>query len=80
GWPGGDWAVKRVHVAAAVIRDSSGKIIAVLYVGFDYTDAQNAQFENLKRFRIGQTGSLALLDEQKKWLVPIAGVQALDQA
>jgi len=62
------------------IRDSSGKIIAVLYVGFDYTDAQNAQFENLKRFRIGQTGSLALLDEQNKWLVPPAGVQALDQA
>lgn len=62
------------------VRDSNGKVIAVLYVGFDYTDAQNAQFENLKRFRIGQTGSLALLDEQKKWLVPIAGVQALDQA
>jgi hypothetical protein len=62
------------------VRDSSGKIIAVLYVGFDYTDAQNAQFANLKRFRIGQTGSLALLDEQGKWLVPIAGVQALDQA
>ncbi|MEJ5057343.1 MULTISPECIES: methyl-accepting chemotaxis protein [unclassified Pseudomonas] len=62
------------------VRDSSGKVFAVLYVGFDYTDAQNAQFENLKRFRIGQTGSLALLDEQNKWLVPIAGVQALDQA
>ncbi|MDR6914485.1 methyl-accepting chemotaxis protein [Pseudomonas sp. 3296] len=62
------------------VRDSSGKVIAVLFVGFDYTDAQNAQFENLKRFRIGQTGSLALLDEQSKWLVPIAGVQALDQA
>ncbi|MBC3373310.1 methyl-accepting chemotaxis protein [Pseudomonas sp. SWRI92] len=62
------------------VRDSSGKIIAVLYVGFDYTDAQNAQFENLKRFRIGKTGSLALLDEQSKWLVPPAGVQALDKA
>lgn len=62
------------------VRDGSGKVIAVLFVGFDYTDAQNAQFENLKRFRIGQTGSLALLDEQNKWLVPIAGVQALDQA
>ncbi|KAA0978103.1 methyl-accepting chemotaxis protein [Pseudomonas sp. ANT_H12B] len=62
------------------VRDSSGKVIAVLYVGFDYTDAQNAQFANLKRFRIGQTGSLALLDEQNKWLVPIAGVQALDRA
>ncbi|RON56418.1 methyl-accepting chemotaxis protein [Pseudomonas frederiksbergensis] len=62
------------------VRDSSGKVIAVLFVGFDYTDAQNAQFENLKRFRIGTTGSLALLDEQGKWLVPIAGVQAQDKA
>ncbi|RDS92821.1 methyl-accepting chemotaxis protein [Pseudomonas fluorescens] len=62
------------------VRDSSGKVIAVLFIGFDYTDAQNAQFENLKRFRIGQTGSLALLDEQKHWLVPPAGVQALDQS
>ncbi|MGB3125611.1 MAG: methyl-accepting chemotaxis protein [Pseudomonas sp.] len=62
------------------VRDGAGKVIAVLFVGFDYTDSQNAQFENLKRFRIGQTGSLALLDEQKHWLVPPAGVQALDQA
>ncbi|MBO0492370.1 methyl-accepting chemotaxis protein [Pseudomonas sp. Marseille-Q1929] len=62
------------------VRDAAGKVIAVLFVGFDYTDAQNAQFDNLKRFRIGHTGSLALLDEQKKWLVPPAGVQALDQA
>ncbi|QNH74849.1 methyl-accepting chemotaxis protein [Pseudomonas protegens] len=57
-----------------------GKVIAVLFVGFDYTDAQNAQFANLKRFRIGQSGSLALLDEQNKWLVPPAGVQALEPA
>ncbi|WP_166221779.1 methyl-accepting chemotaxis protein [Pseudomonas atagonensis] len=62
------------------VRDSSGKVIAVLFVGFDYTDAQNAQFDNLKRFRIGQSGSLALLDEQNKWLVAPAGVKALDQA
>ena len=62
------------------VRDAAGKVIAVLFVGFDYTDAQNAQFDNLKRFRIGQTGSLALLDEQKRWLVPPAGVQALDQS
>ncbi|OPA82876.1 methyl-accepting chemotaxis protein [Pseudomonas fluorescens] len=62
------------------VRDADGKVIAVLFIGFDYTDAQAAQFENLKRFRIGQTGSLALLDEQKRWLVPPAGVQALDQA
>ncbi|SEL70823.1 Methyl-accepting chemotaxis protein [Pseudomonas sp. NFIX51] len=62
------------------VRDSAGQVIAVLFVGFDYTDAQNAQFDNLKRFRIGQTGSLALLDEQQKWLVPPAGVQALEPA
>lgn len=62
------------------VKDSSGKVIAVLFVGFDYTDAQNAQFENLKSFRIGKTGSLALLDEQNRWLVPPAGVQALEQA
>ncbi|AUF99220.1 methyl-accepting chemotaxis protein [Pseudomonas sp. 09C 129] len=62
------------------VRDSAGEVIAVLFVGFDYTDAQNAQFDNLKRFRIGQTGSLALLDEQQKWLVPPAGVQALEPA
>ncbi|WP_321861672.1 methyl-accepting chemotaxis protein [Pseudomonas paraveronii] len=62
------------------VRDASGKVIAVLFIGFDYTDAQNAQFANLKRFRIGQTGSLALLDEQKHWLVPPAGVQAPDQS
>jgi methyl-accepting chemotaxis protein len=62
------------------VRDSAGQVIAVLFVGFDYTDAQNAQFDNLKRFRIGHTGSLALLDEQHKWLVPPAGVQALEQS
>ncbi|SFQ48301.1 Methyl-accepting chemotaxis protein [Pseudomonas sp. NFPP07] len=62
------------------VRDSAGQVIAVLFVGFDYTDAQNAQFDNLKRFRIGQTGSLALLDEQQKWLVRPAGVQALEPA
>ncbi|MGY2289876.1 methyl-accepting chemotaxis protein [Pseudomonas sp. SDO528_S397] len=62
------------------VRDASGNVIAVLFIGFDYTDAQAAQFNNLKRFRIGQTGSLALLDEQKHWLVPPAGVQAPDAA
>ncbi|KAF0862198.1 HAMP domain-containing protein [Pseudomonas sp. LD120] len=62
------------------VLDSAGKVIAVLFVGFDYTDAQAAQFDNLKRFRIGQSGSLALLDEQNHWLVPPAGVQNLEQA
>jgi methyl-accepting chemotaxis protein len=62
------------------VRDAAGKVIAVLFVGFDYTDAQKAQFENLKNFRIGSTGSLALLDEQDRWLVPPAGVADLDQA
>ncbi len=62
------------------VRDSSGKVFAVLFVGFDYTDSQKAQFDNLKRFRIGTTGSLALLDEQKHWLVPPAGVTDAEQA
>ncbi|WP_416770990.1 methyl-accepting chemotaxis protein [Pseudomonas sp. RHF3.3-3] len=62
------------------VRDSSGKVFAVLFVGFDYTDAQKAQFDNLKRFRIGTTGSLALLDEQKRWLVPPAEVNDPEQA
>ena len=62
------------------VRDAGGKVIAVLFVGFDYTDAQKAQFDNLKSFRIGDTGSLALLDEQNKWLVPPAGVKDLDLA
>ncbi|OAI94899.1 chemotaxis protein [Pseudomonas putida] len=62
------------------VRDAGGQVIAILFVGFDYTDAQKNQFDNLKRFRIGQTGSLALLDEQGRWLVPPAGVTDLQQA
>ncbi len=62
------------------VSDHNGQVIAVLFVGFDYTDAQNAQFDNLRRFRIGLTGSLALLDENHKWLVAPAGVKALDKA
>lgn len=55
------------------VRDNGGRVIAVLFVGFDYTDAQNLQMRNLTDFRIGSTGSLALLDEQGKWLVAPAG-------
>ncbi|GLK87543.1 methyl-accepting chemotaxis protein [Pseudomonas turukhanskensis] len=62
------------------VTDPSGRVIAVLFVGFDYTDAQNAQFDNLKRFRIGSTGSLALLDEQKHWLVAPAGAKQPEKA
>ncbi|MBX8539221.1 methyl-accepting chemotaxis protein [Pseudomonas cichorii] len=62
------------------VRDSGGKIIAALFVGFDYTDAQNAQFENLRNFRIGKTGSLALLDEQSRWLVAPAGAKSPENA
>nr|WP_135007478.1 methyl-accepting chemotaxis protein [Pseudomonas syringae] len=62
------------------VRDSSGKIIAALFVGFDYTDAQKTQFDNLKSFRIGSTGSLALLDDKGTWLVPPAGVKSLEGA
>ena len=60
------------------VRDGSGQVIAVLFVGFDYTDAQKLQFKKLSEFRIGETGSLALLDEQGKWLVKPAGTGALD--
>ncbi|MEE3937966.1 methyl-accepting chemotaxis protein [Pseudomonas viridiflava] len=62
------------------VRDSSGKIIAALFVGFDYTDAQKTQFDDLKNFRIGSTGSLALLDEKGAWLVPPAGIQSPENA
>jgi methyl-accepting chemotaxis protein len=62
------------------VRDASGNVIAVLFVGFDYTDAQKAQFTNLGQFRIGNSGSLALLDAQNQWLVPPAGVKNLDAA
>jgi methyl-accepting chemotaxis protein len=62
------------------VRDANGQVIAVLFVGFDYTDAQKAQFDNLKQFRLGKTGSLALLDEKGKWLVPPAGVKDADKA
>jgi methyl-accepting chemotaxis protein len=57
------------------VSDSRGQVIAVLFVGFDYTDAQASQFDKLTRFRIGQTGSLALLDDQGKWLIAPAGVK-----
>ncbi|VXC85452.1 Methyl-accepting chemotaxis protein [Pseudomonas sp. 8Z] len=60
------------------VRDAGGKVIAVLFVGFDYTDAQNLQLRKLSEFRIGSTGSLALLDEQGKWLVKPAGAGVLD--
>ncbi|MDY0934288.1 methyl-accepting chemotaxis protein [Pseudomonas viridiflava] len=62
------------------VRDSSGKIIAALFVGFDYTDAQKTQFDDLKNFRIGSTGSLALLDDKGTWLVPPAGIQSPENA
>ncbi|WP_122544780.1 methyl-accepting chemotaxis protein [Pseudomonas viridiflava] len=62
------------------VRDSSGKIIAALFVGFDYTDAQKTQFDDLKNFRIGSTGSLALLDDKGTWLVPPAGIQSPESA
>ncbi|EZH82980.1 chemotaxis protein [Ectopseudomonas composti] len=60
------------------VRDTGGRVIAVLFVGFDYTDAQNLQMRNLSDFRIGSTGSLALLDEQGKWLVAPAGAAAMN--
>jgi methyl-accepting chemotaxis protein len=67
---------RNVMTQYSPVRDASGNVIAALYVGFDYTDAQNTQYENLKKFRIGKTGSLALLDDKGNWLVPPAGIKS----
>ena len=61
------------------VRDAQGQIIAVLYVGFDYTDAQAQQLAQLTQLRIGETGSLALLDEQGNWLVPPANAKQANE-
>lgn len=55
------------------MRDIDGKIIAVLFVGFDYTDEQQQLFDTLGRFRIGTTGSLALQNLDATWSVKPAG-------
>ncbi|MDX3773181.1 methyl-accepting chemotaxis protein [Chromatiaceae bacterium AAb-1] len=57
------------------VRDASGEVFAVLFVGFDYTEEQSAQFDSLRTLRIGANGSLALLDENAHWLVPPAGLE-----
>jgi len=61
------------------VRDAQGQVIAVLYVGFDYTDAQAQQLAQLAQLRIGETGSLALLDEQGNWLVPPANAKQANE-
>ncbi|MCI1008200.1 methyl-accepting chemotaxis protein [Pseudomonas oryzihabitans] len=61
------------------VRDAQGQVIAVLYVGFDYTDAQAQQLAQLTQLRIGETGSLALLDEQGNWLVPPANAKQANE-
>lgn len=71
---------RNVMTQYSPVRDTSGGIIAALYVGFDYTDAQNTQFENLRKFRIGKTGSLALLDDKGNWLVAPAGIKSPAEA
>jgi len=62
------------------VRDAAGKVIAVLYVGFDYTDTQREQFSSLSAFRIGAGGSLAVLDGASQWLVKPAGATDLEAA
>lgn len=61
------------------VRDASGQVISVLYVGFDYTDEQRNQFQNLSAFRIGESGSLAIHDAAAGWLVKPAGAVAVDE-
>jgi methyl-accepting chemotaxis protein len=55
------------------VRDPAGKVIAALFVGVDYTDDQKKLFETLGRFRIGDTGSLAVQGKDGAWLVAPAG-------
>ncbi len=62
------------------VKDASGRVTAVLFVGFDYTEAQRVQFDGLTRFRIGESGSLALLDEKKQWLVAPPDLSQPEQA
>lgn len=62
------------------VKDATGRVAAVLFVGFDYTEAQRAQFDGLTRFRIGESGSLALLDEKKQWLVAPPNLSQPEQA
>uniref|UniRef100_UPI0030DC08C7 methyl-accepting chemotaxis protein n=2 Tax=Pseudomonas sp. RL_15y_Pfl2_60 TaxID=3088709 RepID=UPI0030DC08C7 len=62
------------------VTDSQGQVIAVLFVGFDYTDTQNDQFAALKNFRIGEAGSLAIFDASGKWLVAPFAAQKSDSA
>ncbi|MCQ4316862.1 methyl-accepting chemotaxis protein [Stutzerimonas zhaodongensis] len=61
------------------VRDSGGRVIAVLYVGFDYTDEQRNQFQALSVFRIGESGSLGVRDDIAGWLVKPAGAIAVDE-
>ncbi len=60
------------------VRDNGGRVIAVLYVGFDYTDEQRNQFDALSRFRIGESGSLGIRDDIAGWLLKPAGAVAVD--
>ncbi|WP_339488940.1 methyl-accepting chemotaxis protein [Pseudomonas sp. EL_65y_Pfl2_R95] len=62
------------------VTDGQGQVIAVLFVGFDYTDTQNSQFSALKDFRIGKAGSLAIFDTSGKWLVAPFAAQSADSA
>jgi methyl-accepting chemotaxis protein len=61
------------------VRDANGRVISVLYVGFDYTDEQHNQFQALSAFRIGDGGSLAIRDNTAGWLIKPAGTLAVDE-
>ena len=62
------------------VRDGAGKVIAALFVGVDYTDDQKKLFETLRRFRIGDTGSLAVQARDGSWLVAPAGTSKPEAA
>ncbi|MGV8899553.1 MAG: Cache 3/Cache 2 fusion domain-containing protein [Burkholderiaceae bacterium] len=47
------------------IKDASGKVIGILYVGVDITDGLNALKNKIKGIKIGQTGYFYVLDAKE---------------
>ncbi|HIJ96114.1 MAG TPA: response regulator [Desulfuromonadales bacterium] len=44
------------------IKDDRGNVIAVLFIGLDFTDHLKGLIEKIRRIRIGQSGSIFILD------------------
>ena len=46
------------------IRDASGKVIGLSFIGLDYTDYMSKLKESIRRMRIGETGYFIILDSR----------------